>query len=100
MMAMRNPPPPKFSYPTPPAVSFDVSEAFKRHQDRLMPTFMSEQIAFYKNAIARLKEKIDSADTEFLALITGSASRSSPRPANTLSLHPPSGDKIQRCITR
>ncbi|CAM6109969.1 unnamed protein product [Calypogeia fissa] len=72
MMAMSNspytPPPAKFSYPRPPAVGFDVNEAFKRQQDRFVPTFTSEQIAFYKDAIARLKEKMGSADREFLAL--------------------------------
>ncbi|CAM6123988.1 unnamed protein product [Calypogeia fissa] len=40
----------------------------QRRQDRFVPTFTSEQIAFYKSAIARLKEKIGSTHKEFLAL--------------------------------
>lgn len=73
MMAMSNspftPPPAKFTYPRPPAVSFDVSEALKSQQE-FVPTFTSEQIAFYKNVIGQLKQRMGSADKEFLALVS------------------------------
>lgn len=73
-MAMSNspytPPPAKFSYPRAPAVSFDVSEAVKRQQDRSSPSLTAEQVAFYKNAITQLKEKMAASDKEFAALVS------------------------------